>query len=120
MPDNTLLVIFRRAPYGHGLARAGYDLALAAAAFDVPVSLLYMDDGVWQLLPDQAPAGIGAKNIANTQDSLALYDIETLYAESASLAARGLERKDLRDGITLVDPADMGEFFARFRQVVSF
>ncbi len=116
----SLLPVFRRAPYGHGLARAGYDIALAAAAFDQPVSLLFMDDGVWQLLPDQSPAAIGAKSLASTQDSLPLYDIETLYVESASLTSRGLESSDLRDGVTPVDESDMAGFLAQFRQVVSF
>ena len=86
MESKTLLVVFRRAPYGRGLTRGGYDLALAAAAFEQPVSLLFMDDAVWQLMPGQSTARIDAKSIESTLASLSLYDIDTLYVEADALA----------------------------------
>jgi tRNA 2-thiouridine synthesizing protein C len=116
----SLLILFRHAPYGHSLARAGYDVALAAAAFDQPVSLLFLDDGVWQLVPDQNPEVIGAKSIARTLDSLALYDIDGVYAEAASLAARGLSADDLRDGVRVLGSNATIEFVEAFDQLVSF
>jgi tRNA 2-thiouridine synthesizing protein C len=118
--SKSLLLIFRRAPYGRSLARAGYDFALAAAAFEQPVSLLFMDDGVWQLLPDQAPAAIAAKNVASTLDSLALYDIESLYADTQSLATRGLAACELRAGVELIPAAALGGFIDGFDTIVSF
>jgi tRNA 2-thiouridine synthesizing protein C len=116
----SLLILFRRAPYGHSLARAGYDVALAAAAFEQPVSLLFMGDGVWQLVPGHSPSALGAKSIASTLDSLPLYDISTVYAEAESLRARGLSETDLRSGVRLLDGDAAGEFIDSFDQVVSF
>ena len=43
MSQRSLLLVFRRAPYGGSSGRAGLDLAMAAAAFEQPVSLLFMD-----------------------------------------------------------------------------
>ena len=120
MAEKSLLILFRRAPSGHGLARAGYDFALAAAAFEQPVSLLFMDDGVWQLLPEQKPGAIGAKNIASTLDSLPIYDIDSVYAEGESLSARGLAPGDLRSGVQLLGAGETGNFIDSFDQVVSF
>ena len=58
-----LLVVVRHSPYGSSLARASLDVALAAAAFEQPVKLLFMGDGVLQLLPGQDSQAIGQKNI---------------------------------------------------------
>ena len=120
MAKKSLLILFRRAPYGHGLARAGYDFALAAAAFEQSVSLLFMDDGIWQLLPEQKPAAIGTKNIASTLASLPLYDIDSIYAEGESLSVRGLSPGDLRSGVQLLGSDETGNFIDGFDHVVSF
>lgn len=120
MAQRSLLLVFRRAPYGSGLARAGYDVALAAAAFEQPVELLFMDDGVWQLLPRQRPGDIDAKSVAATLDSLPLYDIDSFHVEAASLAVRGLELADLRDGAVPVASSELGSFMDGFDQVISF
>jgi tRNA 2-thiouridine synthesizing protein C len=120
MASRSLLLVFRRAPYGSGLARAGYDIALAAAAFEQPVELLFMDDGVWQLLPGQQPADIDARNVAATLDSLPLYDIDRFHVETRSLSARGLALADLRDGAVPVASSELGSFMESFDQVMSF
>ncbi len=91
-PDKkSLLVVVRHSPYGSSLARASVDVALAAAAFDQPVKLLFMGDGVLQLLPDQDSRAIGRKNIARLLASLPLYDIETVYAEAEAAARYSID-----------------------------
>lgn len=103
-PDKkSLLVVLRHSPYGSSLARAAVDTALAAAAFEQPVKLLFMGDGVLQLLPDQNSKGIGVKNLGRLLASLPLYDIESVYVdleaatryaidlESAPVPVRGLD-----------------------------
>jgi tRNA 2-thiouridine synthesizing protein C len=114
------LVLFRHAPYGRGLARAGYDLALAAAAFEQPVNLLFMDDGVWHLLADQATGRIDQKSVASTLASLPLYDIETFYTDAAALAARGLDAETLIDGVVPLNEAQLRELLADHDQVLVF
>ena len=39
------LVIIRHSPYGSSLGRAALDTALAMAAFEQPVDILFMGDG---------------------------------------------------------------------------
>lgn len=120
MAAKSLLLVFRRAPYGRSLSRAGYDVALAAAAFEQPVSLLFLDDGVWQLLPEQHADAIGARSITRTLESLPLYDIDTLYVDSDSLAHRGLVAESLIDTATPLDAAAVRELMASHRQVLVF
>lgn len=120
LADKSLLLIFRHPAYGSGLARGGYDLALAAAAFEQPVSLLFMDDGVWQLLPDQESAQIDARSIESTLASLPLYDIESLYAEAHSLGARGLSAEDLVANVNVLDAGQLRELVSAHDQVLVF
>ena len=116
----SLLLVFRRPAYGRGLARGGYDLALAAAAFEQPVSLLFMDDGVWQLLPGQETSRIDARSIESTLASLPLYDIDSLYADEKSLQARGLSLGELAGAITAVGEQQLRELMVAHDQVLVF
>ena len=116
----SLLLILRSSPYGNGLARAGVDLALAAAAFDQDVSLLFMDEGIWQLLPQQDSAHTPGKNIARLLDSLPLYDIETLYVDGTSMVRRQLEPGQLSGNTQVLDEAELRAFVEGFDQVMGF
>jgi tRNA 2-thiouridine synthesizing protein C len=80
----STLAVIRHAPYGDSLARAAIDVALANAAFEQAVKLLFVGDGVLQLLPSQEPAAIGRKNHARVLASLPLYGIEQVYVDADS------------------------------------
>jgi len=82
--QKTVLVAVRHSPYGSSLARAALDTALAAAAFEQPLKLLFLGDGVLQLLPDQDSSAVGIKNIGKLLSSLPLYDIESVYVDRES------------------------------------
>ena len=115
-----LLLVSRRAPYGNNLPQAALELTLAASAFEQAVSLLFMDDGVWQLRCHQEAAGLGRKSIEKTLDSLPLYDLETLYVDAASLQSRGLSAAQLRPGLQLLDETGLRDFIESHEQVFSF
>ena len=115
MTGHSLLVIVRQPPYGSSLARAALDTALASAAFEQAVSVLFMGDGVLQLMPDQDSEAIGVKNIGRLLASLPLYDIETVYVDAnaarryqldlaaAPLPVRALDGKGMRKLMTGCD-----------------
>ena len=86
-PGKSVLVVIRHPPYGSSLGRSGLDTALATAAFDQPVDLLFLGDGVLSLQPGQDSAVLGLKNSGRLLASLPLYDIERVYAD-----ARAVER----------------------------
>lgn len=83
------LLVMRRAPYGSSLARASVDLGLAMGAFDQDFDLLFLGDGVLQLLQNQDSSAIGLKNIGKALSSLPLYDVESVYVDAVSLARHG-------------------------------
>ena len=114
------MLLCRSAPYQGLRARAALDAGLATAVFDQSVSLLFMDDAVWQLLPGQDPSGIDRKSLEATLDSLPLYDVDKLYADETSLRQRGVKPAQLRPGITLLTDAELPAFIEGFEQVWSF
>lgn len=105
MSGARLLLVSRHAPYGNSLARSALDTALAAGAFDMAPALLFMGEGVLQLLPGQDPSATGTRNHGKVLDSLPLYDIDRLYVDGTALAAYGLADMPLPDAAVVVDPA---------------
>ncbi|MDE0509162.1 MAG: sulfurtransferase complex subunit TusC [Gammaproteobacteria bacterium] len=90
-----LLFISRSAPYGAGRARALLDMALAASVYEQDIELLFLSDGVYQLLRDQDGGRIGEKTIGNAMEALELYGIEKPLVEAAALEERSLRAEDL-------------------------
>ena len=87
----------RKAPYGTIYALESLEVVLIAAAFDQDVSLVFADDGVYQLMKGQSTEEIGMKNFSPTYSALGDYDIKKIYIEKESLDERGLSLEDLQD-----------------------
>jgi tRNA 2-thiouridine synthesizing protein C len=87
----TTLVVIRHTPYGSTLGRTSLDAALAMAAFDQPVSVLFLGDGVLHLLPKQDSHSIGVKNTGKLLASMSLYEITDVFAEAAAIERYGLD-----------------------------
>lgn len=86
----------RKAPYGTIYALESLEVVLIAAAFDQDISLVFADDGVYQLTKNQDTNGIGMKNFSKTYSALGDYDIKKIYVEKESLDERGLTADDLQ------------------------
>lgn len=63
---------------------------LATSALTEKVGVFFISDGVLQLLPDQQPDRILARNYIATFKVLPLYDIEECYLCQEDLVMRGL------------------------------
>lgn len=116
----SILAICRHAPYGNALAREGLEAILACAAMDQAPEVLFINDGVFQLL-EQSPANINEKNLRKNLQALPMFGVETLYLCQHSLEARGINPESLDiPGATLKLLQNPGEFIADFDQVLSF
>ena len=87
----------RKAPYGTIYALESLEVVLIAAAFDQEVSLVFADDGVYQLMKGQNTEEVGMKNFSPTYSALGDYDIKKIYIEKESLDERGLTLEDLQE-----------------------
>jgi len=118
--SKKFMFVNRTAPYGTVYALESLEVVLITAAFDQDVSLVFIDDGVWQLKKGQQTKGIEAKNFSPTYRALEGYDVEKLYVEQESLAARGLTEDDLIVDVNVLPSAELGALMAEQDVVLSF
>ncbi len=90
-----ILLISRHAPYGTSIAKDALDAALAAAIYDQDLCMLFMDDGIFQLLRDQQAQEISQKSFTSMLSALPFYDIDKIYIHQESLEQRGLTIESL-------------------------
>jgi tRNA 2-thiouridine synthesizing protein C len=101
----TLTFITRQGPYGSSKPNACLDMVLSASVFEQTINYVFMDDGVYQLVKDQEPSGIPAKNLSAALTALSLYGVEPIYVDQASLQQRNLVANDLLVAVKLCDVA---------------
>ncbi len=115
-----LMYINRRAPYGTIYAWESLEVVLMGAAFDQDVSVVFMDDGVYQIKQGQDPEAIGMKNFSPTFRALEMYDVEKLYVDRASLEIRGLSEEELIVPVEILSERELGALMAEQDVVLSF
>ncbi|VAX06470.1 tRNA 5-methylaminomethyl-2-thiouridine synthase subunit TusC [hydrothermal vent metagenome] len=128
------LFVNRKAPYGTVYAWESLEVILISAAFEQDVSLVFVDDGVFQIAKGQDTTELGVKNFSPTYNALGDYDINKIYVEKESLEARGLTVDDLmkltyededddwaeKDSIHVVSSAELVEIMDQQDVVLSF
>ena len=70
------------------------ELALALAAFDIPVKIVFRNQGLYWLL-NQEPRKQGGKSAAKVLNSFALYDIEEMYVSDNEIIEFGFNINNL-------------------------
>jgi len=118
--SKKFMFVNRTAPHGTVYALESLEVVLITAAFDQDVSLVFIDDGVWQLKKGQQTKGIETKNFSPTYRALEGYDVEKLYVERESLAARGLTEDDLIVDVNVLSSSELGTLMAEQDVVLSF
>ncbi len=116
--DRSVLVVCRSAPYGSSRARDAIDLAMAFAAFDQPVTLLFLGEGVFTLAAAQQPPA-GTRDLGKLLGTLADYGVEDVYVDAAALAARGLDACSLELAATLAHEDTLRELFTTHQRVIA-
>lgn len=114
------MFVNRKAPYGTIYALEGLEVVLISAAFDQDVSMVFMDDGVYELVKGQHTKNIDVKNFSPTYRALEGYDIEKLYVEKESLDQRGLSEENLIVPVEVLNAAQMAAMMESQDVVISF
>lgn len=96
MAERHFLCLFRRASHTDAVLREHLDLTLTVAAFGQAVELLFLDDGVYALLPDQHALPGDPAGPSELLSALPFYGLEQPpLVERESLLERGLEKEKL-------------------------
>lgn len=116
----SILFIHRKSPHGSMATREGVDAVLATAAFGVPLALLFLDDGVFQLCAGQTPEAARLKPTAPLFESLEMYEVDQIYVCRNSLAKRGLQSTDLVIPVQLLEPAQIPPLLTGFDHLLTY
>ncbi|MBE9507345.1 MAG: sulfurtransferase complex subunit TusC [Chloroflexi bacterium] len=102
---NTVTVLMRKAPYGSVYAAEGFRSIMGIGVFEMDVSVLFVDDGVYALVKGQNPAGLDMKPLGDGFPMLSDFDVNRFYVHDQSLSERGLTPDDLVMDVEIVDNA---------------
>ncbi len=114
------MYVNRRAPHGTIYAQESLEVVLVGAAFDQDVSIVFIDDGVYQIRKDQDTSAIGTKNFSKTFRALEMYDVEKIYVEKESMQARGLTENDLNVPVEVKTSEEIGRLMEEQDVILSF
>ena len=115
----SLLLICRHSPWSGLIARETLDIALAGGAFDLPIAMLFIDDGVFQLQDAQEPKQIEQKDLTAQLKALSLFGVEQLYVEAHSLKQRSLDITSLALPVAEVQHDQLSSLLNQFDHVVT-
>lgn len=114
------MYVNRRAPHGTIYAQESLEVVLIGAAFEQDVSIVFLDDGVYQIRKDQDTSAIGTKNFTKTFRALEMYDVEKLYVERESMEARGMTVDDLNVPVEMKTSEEIGRLMEEQDVILSF
>jgi len=113
------LFILRKPAHSGVYAQEMLDIILTTAAFDQAVSILLLDDSVFQLKNHQYPETSDMKDIAAIFSALEIYDVKDIYTENESLQERGLSADDLCLPVQIIARKGISELMQQFDVIFS-
>ena len=116
----SLTYVFCSAPHSTSSGREGLDALLAASAYCEDIRVIFLGDGVYQLLKDQETQQILSKGYAPSFKLMELYDIESIYICESSMKERGLVLADLLIGGQLLDSVALSNQLHDADKVLTF
>ncbi len=114
------MYINRRPPYGTVYALEGLEVVLIGAAFEQDVSMVFLDDGVFQLKKGQDTGESDMKNFSPAYRALEMYDVEKLYVERGSMEARGLTEDDLIVPVEVISESELTELMEQQDVILNY
>ncbi len=102
-----ILVLMRKAPYGTFYSYEGLQTILIMGAYEIDVSIAFVDDGVYVITKGQDTEALGVRQVARTFPALPDFNVETFYIHKESLEERGLTLDDLVIQPEVLDTAGM-------------
>jgi tRNA 2-thiouridine synthesizing protein C len=121
MAMKRVAFVFTQGPHGSSAGREGLDALLATSALSEDIGVFFISDGVLQLLPQQQPEKILARNYIATFGVLPLYDVGNCYLCESSLQQRGLsEMTDWVLDVVVLSLVDLRRQLASYDVVLTF
>ena len=117
-PDIVFLI--KSAPAGSQANQAAVDTMLTAAAFERNIVVVFMDDGLYQLLATKDLAAPSNKSVSKSLPALSLYDIDKVYSHKPSQQRLGLEADQFVISVESIENEALKQLVADAEQVMVF
>lgn len=118
-PANGLLIVCRHSAWQASSA-AALEVALTGGVFELPVTLVLLDEAVLQLKPGQDGAVLALKACAKQLPALELFGVTQVYADSAAAARFSVELGTAELPVQPFAPAQLAALVAGHRSVLVF
>lgn len=117
------LFLNRKAPYGTIYALEILEKILISAAFEQHAAIVFVDDGVYQIVKGQDTKAVAMKNFSpmygviemEKDDAAEDEDMDMVWriiVEKESMEARGLTEDDFTVGVEVLTSAELAELMA--------
>lgn len=120
MTAHKLLYLFTCGPYSCASGNEGLDAVLAGSALEQDLSLLFIHDGVFQLLAGQDTADSELKQFTRTFRALEDFGVQRLYVHDQSMCSRGLTVEQLSVQVSELDSAGVASLIQQQYRVFTF
>jgi tRNA 2-thiouridine synthesizing protein C len=116
---SNLLFIQQYAPHGTIKGQEVLDACLMGSAF-ASCTLLFLDDGIYQIKTQQDTAGLGVKDYSVSYGVLSDYGVEKICCRKSDLDQRNLTPQDLIIEVEVLDDSEIASMIAENQQVLTF
>ena len=113
-------IIHQTSAFNTSHGKEALDLAMVMSAFEQDITVLFIGDGVFQVMRGQSPEAIQAKDYLSTIQALPFYDVEKLFVCEHSLHSRHLNTEQLIDDVTSKTQEEISELMTQFDEIYSF
>ena len=117
---SSYIIVNTKSPFSNFIAQESIDLSLAFAAFERKVSLLFIGEGVFQLMKNIDAAKNLRKNFSSILSALDVYDIENIFVSKESLKKYNLKVDDLYVPPKVVADDEIKKLIESHEKVLSF
>jgi tRNA 2-thiouridine synthesizing protein C len=117
---SEVAVLMRRAPYGTVYTAEGLRTLMGIAVFEMEISVVFVDDGVYALVEGQAPGKLDMKPLGNAFPMLSEFGVTDFFVHDASLQERGLTVDYLVLDVTVIDGTQVAEILESAGKVLPF
>lgn len=116
----SYLIIFTNSPFGSFKTQEALDLSLAFSAFEAKVSMLFLNEGVLNLVDDLDGVKNLRKNFTKILSSLDIYDIESIYVDNESMEKYNISNKNFISLFRLISRNRITELIENHDVVFNF
>jgi tRNA 2-thiouridine synthesizing protein C len=90
-----LMITVRKAPYGTIYVQEAIEVMFIMASFELDLSVVFLDDGVYALKKGQDSRDLGIKSFSASLGALADWDVKNVYVDGESLQQRNIALNQL-------------------------